>query len=166
MTARSIKFRFRLEASQTGIEADTSVAGLLDDGTPSLPRRSDKALCLYSFEVIEAWPADGHSIVPGAAGENVTVRGVDWTRGVTRHEVADRRRGGDRSHPLHDALQEELALVRRWRLFEDEPADPPGAVPGLCPGPDRGCHQAGVISSRRRADPAAQERQHPIPDHV
>ena len=38
----------------------------------------EKALCLYSLEVIQQLAAEGHPITPGAAGENVTVEGVDW----------------------------------------------------------------------------------------
>ena len=54
--------------------------GLLDDGhTESFHGGPDKALCLYSLEVIEELAAEGHSMAPGAAGENVTVRGVDWS---------------------------------------------------------------------------------------
>lgn len=37
-----------------------------------------QALCLWSSEVIEALQAEGHPIHPGAAGENVTISGVDW----------------------------------------------------------------------------------------
>jgi MOSC domain-containing protein YiiM len=54
--------------------------GLLEDGhTESFHGGVDKALCLYSLEVIEGLAGEGHSLAPGAAGENVTVRGVDWT---------------------------------------------------------------------------------------
>jgi MOSC domain-containing protein YiiM len=42
----------------------------------------DKALCLFSLEVIEDLAAEGHPIGPGSAGENVTVRGLDWIRMV------------------------------------------------------------------------------------
>jgi MOSC domain-containing protein YiiM len=38
----------------------------------------DRALCLWSMERIEALQAEGHPIFPGAAGENVTTRGIDW----------------------------------------------------------------------------------------
>jgi MOSC domain-containing protein YiiM len=38
----------------------------------------DRALCLYALERIEALQAEGHAITPGAAGENVTIRGLDW----------------------------------------------------------------------------------------
>lgn len=37
-----------------------------------------QALCLWSVEVIDALRAEGHPIEPGAAGENVTLSGVDW----------------------------------------------------------------------------------------
>ena len=38
----------------------------------------DRALCLYALELIEALRAEGHPIEPGAMGENVVVRGLDW----------------------------------------------------------------------------------------
>lgn len=37
-----------------------------------------QALCLWSAEVIEDLQAEGHPIAPGRAGENITLRGVDW----------------------------------------------------------------------------------------
>lgn len=39
-----------------------------------------RALCLFALELIEALRAEGHPIVPGAAGENLTTRGLDWSR--------------------------------------------------------------------------------------
>lgn len=42
----------------------------------------ERALCLWSIERIEALQAEGHPIFPGAAGENVTTRGIDWGRVV------------------------------------------------------------------------------------
>ena len=38
-----------------------------------------QALCLWSSEVIDALRAEGHPIEPGAAGENITVTGIDWS---------------------------------------------------------------------------------------
>jgi MOSC domain-containing protein YiiM len=38
----------------------------------------ERAVCLYSVEVIQALQAEGHPIYPGAAGENVTISGLDW----------------------------------------------------------------------------------------
>lgn len=40
--------------------------------------RPFQALCLYSNDVIAALRAEGHPIFPGAAGENITVEGIDW----------------------------------------------------------------------------------------
>ena len=38
----------------------------------------DRAVCLYSIEVIHALRAEGHTIDAGSAGENLTVSAVDW----------------------------------------------------------------------------------------
>ena len=38
----------------------------------------DRALCIYSLDLIQALVAEGHPIHPGATGENVTVSGIDW----------------------------------------------------------------------------------------
>lgn len=40
----------------------------------------DRAVCLYSLDLIQALQAEGHSITPGSIGENLTVEGVDWSR--------------------------------------------------------------------------------------
>jgi MOSC domain-containing protein YiiM len=37
-----------------------------------------QAVCLWSADVIDRLVAEGHPIFPGAAGENVTLAGVDW----------------------------------------------------------------------------------------
>ena len=42
----------------------------------------DKAVCLYSLELIEALQREGHPIAAGTTGENVTVKGLDWARVV------------------------------------------------------------------------------------
>jgi MOSC domain-containing protein YiiM len=38
-----------------------------------------QALCLWSGDVIDALRAEGHPIEAGAAGENVTISGIDWS---------------------------------------------------------------------------------------
>lgn len=52
-----------------------------------------QALCLWSAEVIDALAADGHPIVPGAAGENITISGIDWAslRAGTIIDIGDVR---------------------------------------------------------------------------
>jgi MOSC domain-containing protein YiiM len=37
-----------------------------------------RAVSLYSLERIQALQAEGHPILPGAIGENLTLAGVDW----------------------------------------------------------------------------------------
>lgn len=57
----------------TGIEGDRQ-RNLKHHGGP------DRALCLYSLELIGALQAEGHPIVPGSIGENVVISGIDWRR--------------------------------------------------------------------------------------
>ena len=40
----------------------------------------DRAVCLYSLEVIEALQAEGHGVAPGSCGENLTLAGLDWAQ--------------------------------------------------------------------------------------
>src|SRR5262245_60914678 len=39
----------------------------------------DRAVVLYSLDVIEALQREGHPISPGTTGENLTISGVTWT---------------------------------------------------------------------------------------
>ena len=53
-----------------GIEGDAHVSR--NHGGP------ERAICLYSLELIKALRAEGHPIDIGTAGENFTVEGLDW----------------------------------------------------------------------------------------
>ncbi|MBA3644850.1 MAG: MOSC domain-containing protein [Gemmatimonadaceae bacterium] len=53
-----------------GLEADRHVSK--DHGGP------DRAICIYSLDLIKALRAEGHPIDVGTAGENLTVEGLDW----------------------------------------------------------------------------------------
>ena len=61
-------------------EAWVSVDGIQDDGHRNtvLHGGPDRAICLFSLEVIEALQQEGHTIFPGAAGENFTLAGLGW----------------------------------------------------------------------------------------
>ncbi len=61
----------RAVVSVHGVEGD-SQADKRHHGGP------DRAVCVYSWELIEALRAEGHPIDPGAAGENLTIAGLDW----------------------------------------------------------------------------------------
>ncbi|MBK9756856.1 MAG: MOSC domain-containing protein [Nannocystis sp.] len=39
----------------------------------------DRAVCLFGQECIDALAAEGHPIVPGGAGENLTITGLPWS---------------------------------------------------------------------------------------
>ena len=51
----------------------------------------ERALCLFPLERIHDLQAEGHAIVPGAIGENITVEGIDWAAVVpgTRLSLGD-----------------------------------------------------------------------------
>ena len=38
----------------------------------------DRAVCLFPIEAIHGLAAEGHTVVAGALGENVTTEGLDW----------------------------------------------------------------------------------------
>ena len=39
----------------------------------------ERAVCLFAMEAIRELQGEGHPLVPGALGENVTVEGLDWS---------------------------------------------------------------------------------------
>lgn len=62
-----------LKVGRLGAEGDVQ-ADRTNHGRPF------QALCLWAVEVIEDLAAEGHPIRPGAAGENVSISGLDWDR--------------------------------------------------------------------------------------
>ena len=62
------------------LDAKVGVLGLEGDGhrNRQLHGGPERAVCLYSMEMIQALRAEGHDVVPGAIGENVTLEGLDW----------------------------------------------------------------------------------------
>ena len=57
-----------------------SLTGLCEDGqrNKKLHGGPNRAICLFSLEIIQALQQEGHSIYPGAAGENFTLSGLEW----------------------------------------------------------------------------------------
>jgi MOSC domain-containing protein YiiM len=47
---------------------------------PDIHGGPDRAVCLYSLDVIEALKGEGHPIAPGSTGENLTLAGLEWAR--------------------------------------------------------------------------------------
>ncbi len=48
----------------------------------------DRAVCLYSLDLLLDLQAEGHPVFPGALGENLTIAGLSWSKmtpGVVLH---------------------------------------------------------------------------------
>lgn len=60
--------------------AIVSLLGLNDDAHTDLVHHGgpDRAVCVFSLEIIEALAREGHPVVPGSTGENLTVAGLPW----------------------------------------------------------------------------------------
>lgn len=43
-----------------------------------------RAVSLFSWELIQALQVEGHPIYPGSTGENITVAGIDWAKVVPK----------------------------------------------------------------------------------
>lgn len=79
---------YQLNCSDGGVpklpvaEAELTPTGLVGDRQryTHIHGGPQRALCLYSLEVIRALQAEGHPISPGSIGENVTVAGLDWEK--------------------------------------------------------------------------------------
>jgi MOSC domain-containing protein YiiM len=80
---------FQVSISRGGVpkravpSAEVTVLGIAGDGhnePEPIHGGPERALCIYSREVIDALIREGHPIFPGATGENVTIEGVDWSR--------------------------------------------------------------------------------------
>ncbi len=56
-----------------GVEGDSQADTVHHGG-------ADRAVCLYSLDVIQRLRSEGHPIQSGHAGENLTISGLDWTR--------------------------------------------------------------------------------------
>jgi len=59
--------------TKTGVEGDRQRNCKVHGGP-------NRAVCLFSLEIIERLQDEGHSIEPGSAGENLTVAGLEWDR--------------------------------------------------------------------------------------
>ena len=87
-----------------------------------------QALCLWSKEKVDLLAAEGHPITYGAAGENVSVTGIDWADVRPGVRSADRR-GPGRVQPLFAAVRQEPTLVRGPRQHAHAPRDRAGHQP-------------------------------------
>jgi len=64
-------------AIREGVVGELGIAGDRQKHT-KIHGGPDRALCLYSLELIQKLQAEGHPIYPGSTGENVTISGLPW----------------------------------------------------------------------------------------
>jgi MOSC domain-containing protein YiiM len=71
-------------------EAEVTTDGLVGDAHRMVEIHGgpERAVCLYSAEVLAALAREGHSASPGAVGENVTVEGLPWEKAVPGARLA------------------------------------------------------------------------------
>ncbi|MGE3955192.1 MAG: MOSC domain-containing protein [Vicinamibacterales bacterium] len=62
---------FEAFLSEDGVSGDTQANRVVHGGP-------DRAVVVYALELIRALQDEGHPIVPGSTGENLTVSGLDW----------------------------------------------------------------------------------------
>jgi MOSC domain-containing protein YiiM len=78
---------FQINASGGGVpkkplrSAEVNFLGLTTDRHNDVVHHGgpEKALCLYSLELIKLLQVEGHPIFPGSTGENLTLTGLDWS---------------------------------------------------------------------------------------
>lgn len=86
---------FQINLSEGGVPkratygATVDMFGLVGDKHRDLKHHGgpERAVCLYSLEQILALQAEGNSIFPGSAGENITVTGIDWSQMVVGSRI-------------------------------------------------------------------------------
>jgi MOSC domain-containing protein YiiM len=62
------------------VQAQVSIDGLVGDWQRNRKYHGgpDRAVCLWSAELIALLQGEGHPIGPGTTGENLTITGLDW----------------------------------------------------------------------------------------
>ena len=70
--------------SVQGVEGDRQRSAEIHGGP-------ERAVCLFSLELIDALRREGHIIAPGSSGENLTLAGLQWAN----LDVGDRLRIGE-----------------------------------------------------------------------
>ena len=85
---KALPYLYQINSSEGGVpktpvaEAWVSVKGVKGDTHRNrvVHGGPDRALCLFSLEILRALQQEGHTIYPGSAGENLTLSGLDWNQ--------------------------------------------------------------------------------------
>ena len=99
MSIETTAYIHQINVSKGGVpklpvaEAQVTADGILGD--KQRDRRfhggPQRAVCLYSLDLIQQLQGEGHPIAPGTTGENLTIAGLDWAQ----LNVGDQLRIGD-----------------------------------------------------------------------
>jgi MOSC domain-containing protein YiiM len=114
----SFPYLYQINCSPGGLpklpvpEARVSVEGIEGDCQRNqvLHGGRGRALCLFSFEILAALQQEGHSVYPGASGENLTLAGLDWTQ----MKPGDRLKIGEEVHIELSSYCEPCRHNARW----------------------------------------------------
>lgn len=70
-------------------QAHITPDGLIGDRQRNLKYHGgpDRAVCLWSADIIQTLHNEGHPIAPGSAGENITVAGLAWKQLVPDRQL-------------------------------------------------------------------------------
>lgn len=109
---------YQINASGGGVpkhsvpEAWISVEGIQEDGHRNkvLHGGPDRAICIYSFELIQALQKEGHIMHPGALGENFTLTGLDWSH----IQPGDQLKVGEQVCIELTSFCEPCRRIKRW----------------------------------------------------
>lgn len=79
-TVRSINISSGGVPKKAVNDAEVSLLGVFDDAQNDTKHHGgpEKAVCVYSIELIGALQREGHPIGVGTAGENLTIEGLNW----------------------------------------------------------------------------------------
>lgn len=71
-------------------QAEVGPTGLVGDAVryTRIHGGPERAVCLFSAEIIARLQAEGHPVAPGTTGENLTLAGVAWERLETGDVIA------------------------------------------------------------------------------
>ncbi len=67
------------------MQARVEAAGIIGDKVQhkKIHGGPDRALCLFSADVMRVLQAEGHPVQPGMTGENILIEGLNWAVDVT-----------------------------------------------------------------------------------
>ena len=116
-------FLYQINTSQGGVpKYPVEQAWVSYDGVEGDRQRNqtvhggrNRALCLFSWDLIEALRKEGHNILAGSTGENLTLAGLNWAQ----LQPGDQLRIGEDVHIEILSYAEPCRLNAQWFVNEN-----------------------------------------------